>query len=156
MDNSLCKCKSHCNSSKNSRKVFKSKKTKACLATEFWKQDKLWRRHASTRRKFGRTTSAYYSSFKSYVELSSSKPKESLQRQSHKLGDFRQQWEDYELGTSLEHRPEPVRLATLGSVMGKDCLEIFLNRELTLEERGSVTSSLKALEAYFKPKTNVA
>lgn len=25
---------------------------------------------------------------------------------------FRQQWEDYELGTGLEHRPEPVRLAT--------------------------------------------
>ena len=24
---------------------------------------------------------------------------------------FRQQWQDYELGTGLEHRPEPVRLA---------------------------------------------
>ena len=68
---------------------------------------------------------------------------------------FRQQWQDYELGTGLEHRPEPVRLATLRSVMGKDCLEIFLNLELTPEERASVTSSLKALEAYFKPKTNV-
>ena len=32
---------------------------------------------------------------------------------------------------------------------------MFLNLELTPEERGSVTSSLKALEAYFKPKTNV-
>ena len=39
--------------------------------------------------------------------------------------------------------------------MGKDCLEIFLNLELTPEEKASVTSSLKALEAYFKPKTNV-
>ena len=68
---------------------------------------------------------------------------------------FRQQWEDYEVGTGLEHRPEPVRLATLRSVMGKDCLEIFLNRELTPDERASVTDSLKALEAYFKPKTNV-
>ena len=68
---------------------------------------------------------------------------------------FRQQWQDYELGTGLEHRPEPVRLATLRSVMGKDCLEIFLNLELTPEEKASVTSSLKALEAYFKPKTNV-
>ena len=59
---------------------------------------------------------------------------------------FRQQWQDYELGTGLEHRPEPVRLATLRSVMGKDRLEIFLNLELTPEERASVTSSLKALE----------
>ena len=38
---------------------------------------------------------------------------------------FRQQWEDYELGTGLEHRPEPVRLATLPSVMGKDCLRRY-------------------------------
>ena len=68
---------------------------------------------------------------------------------------FRQQWQDYELGTGLEHCPEPVRLATLRSVMGKDCLETFLKLELTLEEKASVTSTLKALEAYFKPKTNV-
>ena len=38
---------------------------------------------------------------------------------------FRQQWEDYELGTGLEHRPEPVRLATLRSVMGKTVLRYF-------------------------------
>ena len=71
------------------------------------------------------------------------------------MGVFRQQREDYELGTGLEHRPEPVRLATLCSVMGKDYLEIFLNLELTPDETASVISSLKALEAYFKPKTNV-
>ena len=35
--------------------------------------------------------------------------------------------------------------------MGKDCLEIFLKLELTPEEKGSITSSLKASEAYFKP-----
>ena len=68
---------------------------------------------------------------------------------------FRQQWEDYELGTGIEHRPEPVRLATFRSVMGKGCIEIFLNLELTPDVRASVTSSLKALEAYFKPKTVV-
>jgi len=65
---------------------------------------------------------------------------------------FRQQCEDYEVGTDLEYRPQPVRLATLHSVMGKDCLEIFLNLEVTPDERASVTDSLKALEAYFKPK----
>ena len=49
---------------------------------------------------------------------------------------FRHQWEDYELGTGLEHRPEPVCLATLHSVMGKDCLEIFLTAR-PWAERGS-------------------
>jgi len=68
---------------------------------------------------------------------------------------FRQRWEDYEVGTGLEHRPQPVCLATLRSVMGKDCVEIFLNLELTPDEIASVTDCLKALEAYFKPKTNV-
>ena len=68
---------------------------------------------------------------------------------------FRQQWEDYEFGTGLEHRPEPVCLATLHSEMGKDCLEIFLHLELTPDETASLASSLKVLEAYFKPKTNV-
>ena len=54
---------------------------------------------------------------------------------------FRQQWEDYELGTGLEHRSEPVRLPTLRPVIGKECLDKFLNLELTPEARGSVTSS---------------
>ena len=68
---------------------------------------------------------------------------------------FRQQWEDYELATGLDKRPEAIRLATLRSVMGKDCLQIFLNLKLTEEEASSVNSSLAALAAYFKPKTSV-
>ena len=51
---------------------------------------------------------------------------------------FRQQWEDYELATGLHKRPEAIRLATLRSLMGKDCLQIFLNLKLTPEERGSL------------------
>ena len=68
---------------------------------------------------------------------------------------FRQQWEDYELATGLDKQPEAIRLATLRSVMGKDCLQIFLNLKLTEEESTSVNASLAALEAYFKPKTSV-
>ena len=51
---------------------------------------------------------------------------------------FRQQWEDYELATGLDKHPEAIRLATLRSVMGKDCLQIFLNLKLTEEESTSV------------------
>ena len=68
---------------------------------------------------------------------------------------FRQQWEDYELATGLDKHPEAIRLATLRSVMEKDCLQIFLNLKLTEEEASSVNSSLAALAAYFKPKTSV-
>ena len=58
---------------------------------------------------------------------------------------FRQQWEDYELGTGLEHRHFDQ------SCMGKDCLQIFLNLnlKLTQEEQASVSASLAALKKYF-------
>ena len=70
-------------------------------------------------------------------------------------GDRINNWEDYELATGLDKRPETIRLVTLRSVMGKDCLQIFLNLKLTEEESTSVNASLAALEAYFKPKTSV-
>ena len=68
---------------------------------------------------------------------------------------FSQQWNDYELATGLDKRSEKVRLATLRSVMGKECLQIFLNLNLNEADRESVAASLTALEAYFKPKTSV-
>ena len=70
-------------------------------------------------------------------------------------GDRINNWEDYELATGLDKRPETIRLATLRSVMGKDCLQIFLNLKLTEEESTSVNASLAALEGYFKRKTSV-
>ena len=60
---------------------------------------------------------------------------------------LRQQWEDYELGTGIEHRHFDQ------SCMGKDCLQIFLNLnlKLTQEDKASVTASLAALKKYLKP-----
>ena len=39
--------------------------------------------------------------------------------------------------------------------MGKDCLQVFNNLELSVEQKSSVKACLDALEAYFKPKRNV-
>ena len=58
------------------------------MATEFWKQDKIQRRNASTLRKFKRTTRAGHSSLKYYFKLSRSKPNESIWWQNQKLGVF--------------------------------------------------------------------
>ena len=65
---------------------------------------------------------------------------------------FRQQWEYYELATGLDKRSQAIRLATFRSVMGKDCLGIFLNLKLTEEQRGNIANSIEALEEYFKLK----
>ena len=68
---------------------------------------------------------------------------------------FKQQWEDYELATGLDKRSQSIRLATFRSIMGKDCLEIFLNLKLTEEQRANMAQSIAALDEYFKPKTSV-
>ena len=105
------------------------------------------------RRTFDRTTSTDRSSFTFYFPVPSPMKVSGVRVTNCEF--FRQQWKDHELGTGLEHRSEPVCLATLRSVMGKNSLEIFLNLDLTPEERGRVTSSLKALEAYLRQKTHV-
>ena len=68
---------------------------------------------------------------------------------------FRQQWEDFEVATELVQQKTAVRLASLRSIMGKDCLQIYSNLSLTPEQQESVQGCLEALEAYFKPQRNV-
>ena len=61
----------------------------------------------------------------------------------------------YEIVTGLDKRDESIRLATLRSAMGRDCLQIFLNLNLSVEDRKKVDKCLEALELYFKPTRNV-
>ena len=68
---------------------------------------------------------------------------------------FRQQWEDYEVTTELVQQKMAVQLASLRSIMGKECLQIYRNLSLTPEQQESVQGCLEALEAYFKPQRNV-
>ena len=56
---------------------------------------------------------------------------------------FKQQWSDCEIAKGLDKREESVRLATLRSAMGRECLQVFLNK------------CLEAVENYFKPARNV-
>ena len=68
---------------------------------------------------------------------------------------FRQQWEDYEVATGLDKQTSKIRLASLRSVMGKDCLQTFLNLNISVEDRNNVEACMTALENYFKPQRNV-
>ena len=67
---------------------------------------------------------------------------------------FTQQWQDCEVATSLDLKSQSIRLATFRSVMGKECLDIFLNLNCGTEEL-TINSAHKALEDYFLPKKNV-
>ena len=68
---------------------------------------------------------------------------------------FREQWEDYEVATGLDKQTSKIRLASLRSVMGKDCLQTFLNLSTSAEDRNNVEACMNAFESYFKPQRNV-
>ena len=68
---------------------------------------------------------------------------------------FKQQWSDYETATGLDKREESVRLATLRSSMGRECLQILLNLNLPEDDKKKIDKCLEALESYFKPSRNL-
>ena len=55
----------------------------------------------------------------------------------------------------LCQRQMSVRLASLRSIMGKECLQILRNLRLTAEQQATVKGCLDGLEAHFKPQRNV-
>ena len=70
--------------------------------------------------------------------------------------DFsRQQWEDYDVATHLDKQTSKIRLASLHSVMGKDCLQTFLNLNISDEDRNNVEACMTTLENYFKLQRNI-
>ena len=70
--------------------------------------------------------------------------------------DFlKQQWSAYETAKGLDKREESVRLATLRSSMGRECLQILLNLNLLEDDKKKIDKCLEALESYFKPSRNL-
>ena len=68
---------------------------------------------------------------------------------------FRSQWEDFETATELNKKSAAIRIATLRSVMGKDCLRIYHHLDISAEDKQDGKKSLDALESHFKPTKNV-
>ena len=68
---------------------------------------------------------------------------------------FKQRWDDYEIATGLRNQESQVRLVTLRSIKGRECLQILKNPGLSGEQSSSVADVLSALERYFSPQKNV-
>ena len=66
---------------------------------------------------------------------------------------FKQQWADYEVATELKEKDKTVRIATLRSIMGKECLKILQTLSMSEDEKKDPDSVVGALEKYFTPKT---
>ena len=68
---------------------------------------------------------------------------------------FKHQWENYEVVTELREKSKNVRVATLISVVGRDCFRILKNLEITDADCKDPVKCRKAPESYFKPTQNV-
>lgn len=68
---------------------------------------------------------------------------------------FRKEWDDYEIASESSQKDEKVRVATLRIVMGRECVAILDNLDLTAAQVKKVTCILDALQANFEPQRNV-
>ncbi len=67
---------------------------------------------------------------------------------------FQDQWQDYEIATGLEKKDNSIRVATLRTVMGKECLNIFKSLDIMADDAKVPAKCLQSLREYFEPKRN--
>jgi hypothetical protein len=68
---------------------------------------------------------------------------------------FKSQWTNYEIATGLVRKEDAIRMATLLTMIGKDCYHVYENLNITAKERQNIQEVNEALEKHFTPKTNV-
>lgn len=68
---------------------------------------------------------------------------------------FRSQYENYEIATGLDKKGQGVRMATLLSVMGRECFRIYQHVDIAEGDREDITKIIDALEKHFEPTRNV-
>ncbi len=67
---------------------------------------------------------------------------------------FKDSWQNYEVAVELAQKDKTVRVATLLSVIGRECFLIYKNLPFTEEERKDPDTILQGLSNYFEPQRN--
>ena len=68
---------------------------------------------------------------------------------------FRESFLDYRKAVELDEKDEPIQVALLKSVMGKECKNILKQLQLTDDEMKSHTTILDKLQVHFAPSRNL-
>ncbi len=68
---------------------------------------------------------------------------------------FQSQWENYEIATELNAKDDKIRVASLLSVMGKDCYRIYKHLDMEVADREKTATILTAMRKHFEPQVNV-
>ena len=67
---------------------------------------------------------------------------------------FKSSWTNYEVATELNKKDAAIRVATLLSVMGKECYQVYENLPLTAEDHKELAIILQKLGEHFEPQRN--
>ena len=67
---------------------------------------------------------------------------------------FKEQWTNYEIATELDQKDQKIRIATLKTVMGKECFQKLKQITLSDDESKNITSIIDKLEEKFSPEKN--
>ena len=67
---------------------------------------------------------------------------------------FCNSWQNYEIATGLNDKANDVRVATLLTIMGKECYQVYENLPLTIDERKDSKAILEKLGQHFEPQRN--
>lgn len=67
---------------------------------------------------------------------------------------FKSAWKNYEVATELDKKDSPIRVATLLSIMGKDCYQIYEHLPLSTEQRKDPKVILEKIGEHFEPQRN--
>eukprot|EP00914_Ancora_sagittata_P002246 GHVO01005012.1.p1 GENE.GHVO01005012.1~~GHVO01005012.1.p1 ORF type:complete len:423 (-),score=31.22 GHVO01005012.1:5-1273(-) len=68
---------------------------------------------------------------------------------------FRENYEDWAIAAGVRHQTMEVQLATLRTVMGRECKNILRHLPLTDVQLASVDEIMDGLQGHFYPRTNV-
>ena len=68
---------------------------------------------------------------------------------------FKDSWSYYSTAMGLDKKEKTVQVATLLTVMGKECHTIYKNLPITAEDRKDPAKILDRLGEHFEPKRNV-
>ena len=68
---------------------------------------------------------------------------------------FKAQYENYEVATSLNKKQDDIRVATLLSLMGKECFRVYTHLDIAEADRKKVDKILQVSGRHFEPTRNV-
>lgn len=68
---------------------------------------------------------------------------------------FKLQFQNYSIATGLDTKSDQIQVATLLSIIGKDCLKVYTRLDIDATTKSTVDGIIKALDGHFEPETNV-